>query len=71
MEVGFEITLGSPTRNIMDNRAHDGVGHASFRMETWSLVNKVASYMLGFASAHSNPKVFPHTQAFVFSGGRL
>ena len=23
MEVGFEITLGSPTRNIMDNRARD------------------------------------------------
>ena len=39
-------------------------------METWSLVNKVASYMLGFASAHSNAEVFPHTQACVFSGGR-
>ena len=23
MEVGFEITLGSPTRNMMDNRARD------------------------------------------------
>ena len=42
-----------------------------FRMETWSVVNKVASYMLGFGLAHSNPNVFPHTQACVFSGGRL
>ena len=30
-------------------------------METWSLVNKVASYMLGFASAHSNAEVSTYT----------
>ena len=74
MEVGFEITLRSPTRcasSTIERGTHDGVAHASFRMATWSVVNKVVSNMLGFGLAPSNAKVFPHTQACVFSGGRL
>ena len=74
MELGFEITLRSPTRcasSTIERGTHDGVAHASFRMATWNVVNKVVSYMLGFGLAPSNAKVFPHTHACVFSGGRL